>query len=457
MSTSSTTTAPAPKPAVVVRVAKDGTPFFEAKWRSEGRQVKRRLGPAWIERDGDRGWRKRRGRTPDGWLDDRAAYVAALEQVAEVEVQAAARRAREAIDATLTVRRLAGEWLGHLKTVEGAKPSTLANHRSMLAEPGTKHRRGQGACEGRLMRAFGDRPVQDVTPREVARWLATLDAAGLSGRNVNRHRQTLHAIFAYAMRADTYELEKNPVAATSRRREPPPARLDFYEYEEVEALARACESGLHRGTRTFRGVPVEHQEAELEARRAEDHRDADFFRLLFFSGLRLSEGLALRWDDIQFLADMSGAILTVSRNVSAGEETSTKSRRTRQVPVPRPATRALARLGAREDFMGPDDYVFANRLGRRLDGSAMRSRYKRARDAAGLRDVKLHGLRHAAGSVMARSMPLVSVRDILGHAKIDTTNRYLHSKIDAAAVAAVNAAFGELPAPDHVSPPAGDD
>ncbi len=42
---------------------------------------------------------------------------------------------------------------------------------------------------------------------------------------------------------------------------------------------------------------------------------------------------------------------------------------------------------------------------------------------------------------MARSLPLVTVRDVLGHAELRTTNRYLHSKIDTAAIAAVNAAF----------------
>ena len=85
---------------------------------------------------------------------------------------------------------------------------------------------------------------------------------------------------------------------------------------------------------------------------------------------------------------------------------------------------------------------FCNRLGRRLDASAIRRRYKRAAVAAGLRPVKLHGLRHAAGSVLARSLPLVTVRDVLGHAKLETTDRYLHSKIDPAAIVAVNAAFG---------------
>jgi hypothetical protein len=39
-------------------------------------------------------------------------------------------------------------------------------------------------------------------------------------------------------------------------------------------------------------------------------------------------------------------------------------------------------------------------------------------------------------------MPLVTVRDVLGHSHIQTTNRYLHSKIGAAAVEAVNAASG---------------
>nr|WP_246345716.1 tyrosine-type recombinase/integrase [Conexibacter arvalis] len=142
------------------------------------------------------------------------------------------------------------------------------------------------------------------------------------------------------------------------------------------------------------------------------------------------------------MADLSGAVLDVERAVSAGVEKEPKGRRGRQVPLPRPAAEALARLGRRDEFTGPSDYVFCNRYGARLDPSAIRRRYKRAAAAAGLRPVKLHGLRHAAGSVLARSLPLVTVRDVLGHAELRTTNRYLHSKIDPAAIVAVNAAFG---------------
>lgn len=73
--------------------------------------------------------------------------------------------------------------------------------------------------------------------------------------------------------------------------------------------------------------------------------------------------------------------------------------------------------------------MLANRLGRRLDPSALRRRYRRGCDAAGLRPVRLHGLRHAAGSLVARTSDAVFVRDFLGHAKLATTDRYLSAKL----------------------------
>jgi integrase len=86
-------------------------------------------------------------------------------------------------------------------------------------------------------------------------------------------------------------------------------------------------------------------------------------------------------------------------------------------------------LADRTDYLTPDDYVLANRLGRRLDPSALRRRYKRACAAAGLRPVRLHGLRHAAGSLVARTSDAVFVRDFLGHSKLATTDRYLSAKL----------------------------
>ena len=85
-----------------------------------------------------------------------------------------------------------------------------------------------------------------MTTGDISRFLRSLDAEGLTARNVNKYRQVLSAIFTYACRADTLALGANPVDGTDKRREDPPAALDYYEVEEVEALARACERGQHR-------------------------------------------------------------------------------------------------------------------------------------------------------------------------------------------------------------------
>lgn len=272
------------------------------------------------------------------------------------------------------------------------------------------------------MAAFGDRPAAQVTTSEVSRFLRSLDRAGLKPRNVNKHRQVLAAMFAYGCRSDTLALESNPVAGTDKRREDPPPALDYYEVEEVEeveALARCCERGEHRATQ-----PVT-DPLEQAARRREDHQDAEAFRLLFYTGLRLGEVLTLRWEDV----DLNSRLLLVRRGLSSGQETLPKGRRHRFVPLSTPAAATLARLADRDLFLAPEDYVLANRWGRRLDPSALRRRYKRGCATAGLRPIRLHGLRHSAGSLVARTADPVFVRDFLGHANRSTTDRYLRAKL----------------------------
>jgi hypothetical protein len=50
---------------------------FRASAAEGWRLKKQRLGLAWLEPDGAGGWRKRRGRCPEGVLDERAAHLAA--------------------------------------------------------------------------------------------------------------------------------------------------------------------------------------------------------------------------------------------------------------------------------------------------------------------------------------------------------------------------------------------
>ena len=136
--------------------------------------------------------------------------------------------------------------------------------------------------------------------------------------------------------------------------------------------------------------------------------------------------MALKWGDIDF----SGHKLTVRRAISAGvEATSTKSRRAREVPLPDQAAAALDRLSKRSEFTGLDEYVFANRWGRRLDPTALRRRFQRARDPAELPPLRFQDLRHTYGSLLvAGGVDLQSVKAAMGHSRITTTERYLHAR-----------------------------
>ncbi|MBB4664583.1 site-specific integrase [Conexibacter arvalis] len=135
------------------------------------------------------------------------------------------------------------------------------------------------------MERFGDRPHDEITAAEVAAFLRDLDAEGLSARNVNLHRSILHAVFAYAMKPETYALAANPVTRIDKRYEQPPAPLDHYEVDEIEALARACERGEQRASvPNYRGRLAAIGDAELAARSLEDRQDAELFRVQFYSG-----------------------------------------------------------------------------------------------------------------------------------------------------------------------------
>jgi integrase len=121
-------------------------------------------------------------------------------------------------------------------------------------------------------------------------------------------------------------------------------------------------------------------------------------------------------------------------------------------PARRPGTRRARTSHARGDFTQRDDYVCCGPLGGRLDASALRRRYHAARKAAGLRHVKLHGLRHGAGSLVARHTDAVFVQHLLGYAKLATTERYTHAKARREDIERLNLAFGVVPEPQLREP-----
>jgi integrase len=400
-----------------------GAPFYEVLWRVGGKQVKRRIGPAWLERDPEsKEWRRRRGRMQDGFLDEASAYVAAAALVAQHAADAADRERveRERLTRGVTFREVARSYMRWLEDVAGAKPSTLRDRESVLGEPGLPCKRGGGTTCGHVMAALGDLPAARISTREVNDVLARVSATGASASTVNKYRAVISSVFNHGCKPATFALPGNPVSAADKRREPSPGVLVFYTPTEIEALARAFAEGRHRDP----AHPAVN-ENERAARQAEDEQGAELIRVAAYAGLRRGELLALRWRDIDF----EGSALTIARAMSAGVESTTKSGRVRRVPLADQAAAALDRVSRRGHYTTPGDLVFCNVFGRPLDGSALRRRFRRAQVAAGVRPLRFHDLRHTFGSLLAsRGVDVVTIQKAMGHSALSTTSRYLHAR-----------------------------
>ena len=422
--------------------AASGVVYAVAKWRdSTGRQNYRRVGRAWVEPDGAGGWRKRRGAAPEGFLDRRAAERAmdALIDKAEraiVEVQP--NRVATFGDAAAEWR----EWAEHTKRL---KPASLRSYDAMLSPPGERPRRG-GQRAARIMRAFGERPIASITTADIERFLRGLDRQGLTGRNVNVHRQVLANVFEYATRADSFGLAVNPVRGADKRREDYSKPPETFTVEQVLALARAARDGLHvNGGRRWAS-----REEDLQQQLANE-QDAAIYTVAGFTGLRQGELRALRWRHVRF-ADRT---IVIVAGMSAGVESSTKSGKWRAVPLTREAFVALDGLSRRDWFVSADDFVFCGPAGDPIDDSALRRRYKAARDAAGLPQLPFHHLRHTFATLAIRGLDPATVQVLLGHSKIATTERYLHARPLNELAERMDAIFGTTPveSPDQSSGP----
>jgi integrase len=382
------------------------------------RQVKQRLGPAWLERTpvGD-SWRARPGQPAEGFLDERQARAAIEAAIVAYEQELASLSGRS----SCSFETAAADWRRHQEHVAGAKPSTLADYDYLLTPPGTPARKqGRRRGDGRVMREFGGQELHTISADQIERWLEQLADLGLSRRTVNKHRQLLCSVLGFAARRpDRYGIVENVAATVPVRREPDRCALKFYEPSEIQMLADAARMGAcwspRRPARSL---------TKRRIRRAANQRDAALYVLAACAGLRAGELRALRWGDVSF----SRATVTVSRSWSTDELTSPKSRRPRTVPLAtRPAVE-LQTLRRHSKHTEPADYVFCEPDGRPLSPTGMRKRFLRTRAAAGLRPLRFHDLRHTFGSIAVREVDTATLKAWMGHARLVTTEQYIHAK-----------------------------
>ena len=168
-------------------------------------------------------------------------------------------------------------------------------------------------------------------------------------------------------------------------------------------------------------VEVERFLAAIDVATPAGIRDRALFELVYSSGLRVSEAVAL---------DRSRLYLEQACVRLLG-----KGSRERIVPLGEPAVvwlgrylgEARPRLRRRATAAAPaTDAVFLNQRGGRLSRKGIWKRFHAVSLAAGLR-AKVHTLRHSfATHLLAGGADLRSVQELLGHADITTTQIYTH-------------------------------
>jgi type 1 fimbriae regulatory protein FimE len=146
------------------------------------------------------------------------------------------------------------------------------------------------------------------------------------------------------------------------------------------------------------------------------HRDATLILVAYRHGLRVSELVALRWDQI----DLEQGLLHVSRLKNGVASTH---------PLRGPELRALRRLRRQQ---GASPYVLTTERGSAMTDSSVRKIIARAGDEAHLGfPVHPHMLRHACGFKLANEgHDTRAIQHYLGHRNITHTVRYTELAAD---------------------------
>jgi len=374
-----------------------------AKWRDQRGQHEKTLGRAWTGK----------GAPPLGFLRRRDAQ--ALLDALLVD----ARRGQVRQERTgLTIKDVAEEWFERGRFERDWSASTQVDYRSVL--------------DAHMLPEFASERIEAITSEQIERWRNALAEDGVRGRHtVNKIVAQLHSVLQHAV--DHHGLIVNPVAKVKRLRESyDAARFDFYSPEEIEKLVATAAVGAHRDPRR---PAVSDTERALRA--TEDRQDAAIYLTAALSGLRRGELLALRWEDVDF--DQSS--IRVFEGYSAQRTGKPKSRKSRTLPMVEGVAHALSALKDRSAYTAKGDLVFVSRESTHIDGSALRRRYLATLDAAGLRRLRFHDLRHTFGSLAINVASIVQVQAWMGHADIQTTMRYLHHKSRADDAQLLSAAF----------------
>ena len=262
----------------------------------------------------------------------------------------------------LTVDEVGQRYLVYARR-RGRKPSTLGNLESELRV--------------HVYPFFAGKYIDAITSRDVAEFVLSLERKGLAPKTVRNVVATLSAVCNFAESPQRGWVAANPCAGAELPAVPEADEIRFLTLDEIDLLIQHAQPGMFQDL------------------------DQAIYRVAAMTGLRRGELLALRWQDVDWLAQR----IRVRRNYVRGNYGTPKSRRsTRSVPMALEVAAGLERLSKVSRWTGDDDLVFAHPAsGRPLATAWIGPRMRKALRAARLDDAhRFHDLRHLVDAGVMR-------------------------------------------------------
>jgi integrase/recombinase XerC len=289
------------------------------------------------------------------------------------------------------MQKLIEQFLEHLRYERNVSAHTLRNYQSDLEQ----FSQFLTADEKRTAPEISE--IDHLTIRE---WLATLHTAQKSKSSIARKLAALRTFFQFLVREGLLELNPAKLVATPKLEKKLPNHLS------IEEAVRFIES----------------PDAETDLGK----RDRAMLELMYATGVRVAELTTLNLGDVDF----KNQLVRVTG----------KRRKQRIVPFGDPAGEAIRNyLDVRDKFLlntpvskRDEEALFLNYQGTRITTRSVgRMVEKYIRICAGMHNISPHALRHSfATHLLDSGADLRDIQELLGHARLSTTQVYTHVSME---------------------------
>lgn len=300
-----------------------------------------------------------------------------------------------------TTKREAIKWESEIKAKEknsvDVKFSTFVemyfnDKRGELKERSIKNKKYM--IERHILPFFGNKKINEISPAEIVEWQNQMIAKDFSETYLRMIQNQITALFTHASKI--YGLEKNPCKKVRKMGKSDANRIDFWTKEEYEKFIETI-----------------------------DYHDRYYclFEILFWTGLRIGELLALTMNDIDFDANQIHVSKTYYRIDGEDKITTPKTEQSnRTVDIP--------------EFLKDEIRDYCNRLYKYphderlflVGQEAVQHKFKRNIEKAGVKKIRVHDLRHShVAYLIHQGVEPLMIKERLGHKDIKITlNTYGH-------------------------------